>query len=85
MQDTHAPIADIEELGSSTIAELSARHKLSPTKLYDEIKAGRLRTFAIGAARRISAKAERDWIAQSERDASHFEPLKKTPKSKMTA
>ncbi len=45
-----------------TVREIAARNGLSHPSVYKEIAAGRLRTFKVGRARRISTEAEQEWI-----------------------
>ena len=44
-----------------TIPELMAAYKIGRTKIYDEIAAGRLRTYKIGRATRASVQAAAEW------------------------
>ena len=44
-----------------TIPELMAVYKIGRTKIYDEIAAGRLKTYKLGRATRASAHAAAQW------------------------
>lgn len=50
------------ERKSFTPREIASRNGLSHPTIYKEISAGRLKTFKVGRARRISEVAEREWI-----------------------
>jgi excisionase family DNA binding protein len=49
-----------------TIPEFIRDYKVGRTTAYEEIKTGRLRTYTVGRARRISASAAEDWQRQLE-------------------
>ena len=44
-----------------SIAEFSLRNGICRTKVYDEIRSGRLRAVKVGRRTLISLDAERDW------------------------
>ena len=46
-----------------TIDEICERSHSGRTKIYDEIKSGRLKTIKIGKSRRVTVEQERDWHA----------------------
>jgi len=50
------------ERSSYTIPEFGARHHISRGTIYNQIAAGELDTIKIGAARRITVKAEIQWL-----------------------
>lgn len=51
-----------------TLDEFCAASGLTRTRAYDEIAAGRLRTFKVGRRRMVSADAARDFLARAERE-----------------
>ena len=53
-----------------TINGFCRRHKLCRQTAYNEINAGRLRTYKIGKSRRITEDADRDWLKDREQDAA---------------
>jgi len=50
-----------EELGAMTVKKFGARYGLGPTKIYEEIKTGRLRAVKCGSRTLILAKDARAW------------------------
>jgi len=60
----------IDASASSTVKEFAERHKVSRQSVYNEINAGRLRSFKVGKSRRIAFQAEIDWISQREAEAA---------------
>jgi excisionase family DNA binding protein len=44
-----------------TIAEFATAYKIGRTTLFEEIKAGRLKTYKVGRRRLISLHAGQDW------------------------
>jgi excisionase family DNA binding protein len=54
---------------SFSIDEIASRNYMSRSSVYKEISEGRLRSFKVGRARRVSAEAERDWIAEREAES----------------
>ena len=55
---------------SLTVNQVVERNQLSRQTIYNEINAGRLRTFKVGKSRRITEQAEQDWIHEREAEAS---------------
>ena len=55
---------------SFTIAEIAERNTIARSTVYNEIAAGRLRSYKIGRVRRVSAEAESEWIRSLEREAA---------------
>jgi len=53
-----------------SIDEACKALKVSKPTLYEEINAGRLRSYLVGRRRLISAKAAREWIAARERETA---------------
>lgn len=51
---------------SLSIPEAMQATSLGRNSIFDEIKAGRLRSFTVGRRRLVSEKAIRDWIADRE-------------------
>ena len=51
----------IEPDGAYTIDGFCAEYKISRQTAYNEINAGRLKSYCVGRARRISKQAARDW------------------------
>lgn len=56
-------------LASSSVGSFCERNSISVPTFYKEVNAGRLRTFKVGRKRLVSAAAEREWIADREREA----------------
>ena len=54
---------------SYSVNEVAQRNGLCRQSIYNEINAGRLRSFKVGKSRRISSEAEEKWIHQSEEEA----------------
>jgi predicted DNA-binding transcriptional regulator AlpA len=55
--------------GSSSIREFCARHGISVSSYYELTKSGLMpRSFKLGKIRRISHRAEADWLAEREAD-----------------
>ena len=50
-----------EELGAFTIYEFCARYRMSRSRVYAEIRSGRLRTAKSGGRTLITFRAARDW------------------------
>ena len=59
----------LDDLRLYTIPETMRLLRLGRTSIYEQIRAGRLRTVAQGRARRITAAAIADYIALLEREA----------------
>jgi len=59
----------LDDLQLYTIPETMRRLRLGRTSIYEQIRAGRLRTVAQGRARRITAGAIAEYIALLEREA----------------
>ena len=55
---------------SYSVNEVAERNSLCRQSIYNEINAGRLRSFKVGKSRRISDEAEREWIRQREAEAA---------------
>lgn len=51
---------------SYTVREIAKRNGVSHMTVYNEINAGRLRSFKIGKCRRITDDAEAAWIQDRE-------------------
>lgn len=83
MNESAATAGEFDSPASSSVAEVCQRHNLSPTTIYREIREGRLRSFTVGASRRISIEAEREWIRRCEQQ--QYERVKATPKAPLTA
>jgi excisionase family DNA binding protein len=49
-----------------TIQEMMKAYRTGRTKLYDEIAAGRLKTYKVGRATRVSAHAAEEWQRNAE-------------------
>lgn len=65
---------DIGERRAYLVKEIAALYRLSPQTIYDEINAGRLKTFKIGRRRMILKGALDAWEATMQ--ARQQEPLK---------
>jgi len=65
------PESQQQPIGSSSIREFCARHKIALSTFYELEKIGQgPRTYRVGRKiRRISFAAERDWLADREREA----------------
>lgn len=59
-----------------TIPEFIRDYKVGRTTAYDEIKTGRLRTYTVGRARRISASAAAEWQRNLEATNTGTVPVK---------
>ena len=55
---------------SLTVEQVAKRNHLSRQSIYNEINAGRLRSFKVGKSRRITERAESEWIHEREAEAS---------------
>jgi excisionase family DNA binding protein len=53
-----------------TVAEFIAAFRIGRTALYEQIAAGKLKTYKIGASRRISLQAAEEWQRGLEAEAS---------------
>jgi hypothetical protein len=59
-----------ESLGAFTIYEFCARYRMSRSRVYSEIRQGRLRTAKAGTRTLITFRAARDWELLGEADAA---------------
>ena len=55
---------------SLTVEQVAKRNHLSRQSIYNEINAGRLRSFKVGKSRRITERAESEWICEREAEAN---------------
>jgi len=56
--------------GSSSIREFCERHDLAVSTFYELTKSGLMpKSFKVGKIRRISHRAEADWLAEREAEA----------------
>lgn len=61
MKTTHNP-----ERLALTVSQAAEMIGIGRTKLYDEIRSNRLRTFRIGRRRLVTVAAIRDWVERAE-------------------
>ncbi len=54
---------------SLTVEQVAKRNQLCRQSIYNEINAGRLRSFKVGKSRRITEQAEQEWIREREAEA----------------
>lgn len=55
---------------SLTVEQVAKRNQLSRQSIYNELNAGRLRSFKVGKSRRITELAEQEWILEREAEAN---------------
>ena len=55
-----------EPNGAFTVGEFCRVYKISRQTVYNEINAGRLKSYTVGRARRISKQSAREWQQQLE-------------------
>jgi excisionase family DNA binding protein len=59
-----------DELGAFTIRQFCARYNVSRSRVYSEIRQGRLRAAKSGTRTLITFRAARDWERLGEADAA---------------
>lgn len=53
-----------------SIPQICARNQVGRTRVYEEIKLGRLAVFKVGRATRVTARAEADWHRRLEAETA---------------
>ncbi len=71
----------MSDVKSRGVRDFAKAYGISRSQAYEEINAGRLRTFNVGKRRLISDEASEDWRRDREREARALQPVTepKTP------
>lgn len=69
-KDKPAMPARVLEVSGLSISEVAESAGLSRQTVYNEINAGRLKTFKVGRRRLVSPAALREWVGRLEQVAS---------------